>query len=93
MDKISYRNPSKSEVIGRCGGDEKREKPTTQLQVNIDHRHYWINKLKIHACDEAFLVIMLLVDSITKYILTRQFHVAAHLNNTVRHTYKSMSRD
>jgi len=25
MDKIWYRNPSKSEVIGRCGGDEKDE--------------------------------------------------------------------
>jgi len=23
MDKIWDRNPSKSEVIGRCGGDEK----------------------------------------------------------------------
>jgi len=23
MDKIWYRNPSKSEVIGRCGRDEK----------------------------------------------------------------------
>ena len=23
MDKIWYENPSKSEVIGRCGGDEK----------------------------------------------------------------------
>ena len=23
MDKIWYRNPSKSEVIGRCGGEEK----------------------------------------------------------------------
>ena len=27
MDKIWYRNPSKSEVIGRCGGDEKPELP------------------------------------------------------------------
>ena len=27
MDKIWYRNPSKSEVIGRCGGDEKNEWP------------------------------------------------------------------
>jgi len=27
MDKIWYRNPSKSEVIGRCGGDEKPEWP------------------------------------------------------------------
>jgi len=25
MDKIWYRNPSKLEVIGRCGGDEKNE--------------------------------------------------------------------
>ena len=24
MDKIWYRNPSKSGVIGRCGGDEKK---------------------------------------------------------------------
>ena len=25
MDKIWYENPSKSEVSGRCGGDEKTE--------------------------------------------------------------------
>jgi len=25
MDKIWYRNPSKSEVIGRCGEDETTE--------------------------------------------------------------------
>ena len=27
MDNIWYRNPSKSEVIGRCGADEKTEWP------------------------------------------------------------------
>jgi len=27
MDVIWYRNPSKSEVIGRCGGYEKNEWP------------------------------------------------------------------
>ena len=27
MDKIWYRNLLKSEVIGRCGGDEKNEWP------------------------------------------------------------------
>jgi len=27
MDKIWYRNHSKSEVIGRCDGDEKNEWP------------------------------------------------------------------
>ena len=25
MDKIWYRNPSKSDVIDRCGGDEKTD--------------------------------------------------------------------
>ena len=32
MDKIWYRNPSKSEVIGRCGGDEKNEMTTQKRQ-------------------------------------------------------------
>ena len=27
MDKIWYRNPSKLEVNGRCGGDEKTKGP------------------------------------------------------------------
>ena len=30
MDKIWYRNPSKSEVIGRCGGDEKNKNDDTE---------------------------------------------------------------
>ena len=37
MDKIWYRNPSKSEVIGRCGGDEKtndRAEPTKSRTLN-----------------------------------------------------------
>ena len=32
MDKIWYRNPSKSEVIGRCGGDEKTRMTTQNRQ-------------------------------------------------------------
>jgi len=32
MDKIWYRNPSKSEVIGRCGGDEKNRMTTQNRQ-------------------------------------------------------------
>ena len=37
MDKIWYRNPSKSEVIGRCGGDEKTEWPrrTDKKKSNV----------------------------------------------------------
>ena len=32
MDKIWYRNPSKSEVIGRCGEDEKKLMATQNRQ-------------------------------------------------------------
>ena len=32
MDKIWYRNPSTSEVIGRCGGDEKNGMTTQNRQ-------------------------------------------------------------
>ena len=32
MDKIWYRNPSKSEVIGRCGGDEIKAMTTQNRQ-------------------------------------------------------------
>ena len=32
MDKIWYRNPSKSEVIGRCDGDEKKRMTTQDRQ-------------------------------------------------------------
>ena len=32
MDKIWYRNPSKSEVIGRFGGDEKKRMITQNRQ-------------------------------------------------------------
>ena len=35
MDKIWYRNPSKSEVIGRCGGDEKK-RMTTQNRHKLN---------------------------------------------------------
>ena len=33
MDKIWYRNPLMSEVIGRCGGDEKTEDHTEPTEV------------------------------------------------------------
>ena len=34
MDKIWYRNPSKSEVIGRCGGDEKTNDTQNRQKSN-----------------------------------------------------------
>ena len=36
MDKIWYRNPSKTEVIGSCGGEEKpndQAEPTKRLNA------------------------------------------------------------
>ena len=35
MDKIWDRNPSKSEVIDRCGGDEKPEWPRSTEQKYV----------------------------------------------------------
>ena len=32
MDKIWYENPSKSEFIGPCGGDEKKQMTTQNQQ-------------------------------------------------------------
>ena len=40
MDKIWYRNPSKSEVIGSCGGDEKNQMTTqNRQQSNVKNKH------------------------------------------------------
>ena len=36
MDTIWYRNPSKSEVIGRCGGDKKKRMTTQNRQKPND---------------------------------------------------------
>ena len=34
MDKIWIENPSKSDVIGRCGGDEKKRMTTQNKKSN-----------------------------------------------------------
>ena len=39
MDKIWYRNPLKSEVIGRCGGDEKRMTKQNRQKSNAKKTH------------------------------------------------------
>ena len=44
MDKIWYRNLLKSEVIGRCGGDEKKRMTTQNRQKSNDKK----NKKNIH---------------------------------------------
>ena len=47
MDKIWYRNPSKSGVIGRCGGDEKANdhaEPTKVERLNKTSEPYTYSK-------------------------------------------------
>ena len=34
MDKIWYTNPSQSEVIGRCGGDDKKRMTKANAKKN-----------------------------------------------------------
>ena len=43
MDKNWYRNPSKWEVIGRCGGDEKRM-TTQNRQMSNAKKIIFFNK-------------------------------------------------
>ena len=49
MDKIWYRNPSMSEVIGRCGGDEKAEWPrrTDKSGTLKKYKKYDINMVYV----------------------------------------------
>ena len=56
MDKIWYRNPSKSEVIGRCGGEEKTNDhadPTKKSNVKKKKR---TNHLKVIYLMQYFCV-------------------------------------
>ena len=47
MDKIWYRNPSKSEVdISRCGGDEKTNDHAEPTKVNAKFKNKKIATLK-----------------------------------------------
>ena len=53
MDKIWYRNPSKSEVIGHCGGDEKNEWPrrsdkSRTLKKNTKKQQLNVSKFESH---------------------------------------------
>ena len=46
MDKIWDRNPSKSEVIGRCGGDEKRMTTQNRQMVNAKKKKSLLKSFK-----------------------------------------------
>ena len=57
MDQIWDRNPSKSEVIGRCGGDENlrmitqdRHKPNAKNKNKKQHQHCISLKSFISKC-------------------------------------------
>ena len=46
MDKIWYRNPSKSEVIGCCGGAEKTEWPRRTDKSKVKKTNKWMKYFK-----------------------------------------------
>ena len=52
MDKIWYRNPSKSEVIGRCGRDKKKRMTTLHRQKSNaktkQKKQQWYDCLVVH---------------------------------------------
>jgi len=50
MDKIWYRNPSKSEVIGHCVGDAKTEWPrrTDKSRKKLEKHTYFCNNDRVH---------------------------------------------
>ena len=60
MDKIWYRNPSKSEVIGRCGGDGKNEWPhRTDKKLNAKNKFLktiWSAIIRINTEDRSFII-------------------------------------
>ena len=56
MDKIWYRNPSKSEVIGRCGGDEKY-RMTTQNRQKSNAKKIKIKIKSNHNMDAVNIVL------------------------------------
>mgnify|MGYP007091648630 CR=1 FL=1 len=71
MDKILYRNPSKLEVIGHCGGDEKNKWPRRTDKKS--------NAKKIKILQDS-LVLMSSVYTCNTYFV---IHLSMYLNNTV----------
>ena len=56
MDKIWYRNPSKSEIIGRCGGDEKTNDHAEPTKANHPpQKNIYVKKIITEAVLEAML--------------------------------------
>ena len=58
MDKIWYRNPSKSEVIGRCGDEKTNDhaEPDKNRKLNIFFNGWWLTSktvLEWHSYWEA----------------------------------------
>ena len=63
MDKIWYRNPSKSEVIGRYGGDEQNRMTTQNRQQSTakkKHQKTWKahSVIMLHNLLQKFVISM-----------------------------------
>ena len=72
MDKIWDRHPSKSEVIGRCGGDEKKTRRTDKSRTLKNN-----NKLT----NENIYIFKLTNESLYTFLLTNENLYIFKLNN------------
>ena len=67
MDKIWDRNPSKSEVIGRCGGDEKNEWSRWTDKSRTLKKIFFIMSGPSHHDDLLVLVLVLCLELNEEY--------------------------
>ena len=61
MDKIWYRNPSKSKVIGRCDGDEKNRMTTQNRQKSKAKKQNKKNTIKAFWLKFQFQNVLIIV--------------------------------
>ena len=74
MDKIWYRNPSKSEVIGRCGGDEKNRMTTQNRQKSNAKKKNFKHHTCTHLLDLSIEVILVTLTARQSTLTARQSH-------------------
>ena len=70
MDKIFDRNPSKSEVIGRCGGNKKRMITQNRQKSNSKKKNFLLYWVVIHKQGQSFLIIFLPTESLGKGVVS-----------------------
>ena len=87
MDKIWDRNPSKSEVIGRCGGDKKTEWPrrTGKSQI-LKKEKKEVQYYPMDAWESLFLYLRVLRACLYSPLLLLHFNGIKYITNIYKIT-------